>query len=117
MPRTPRLSPSLRRQLFTAFAIFATAAQLVVALLPLTEGRNRTMASHVESGSTKGHYAHDDTKCPSCQARSIHGTPQRAEPPIVVVRLGPANIGRGPVRAISNDHLRHTQSRAPPFVI
>ena len=67
-----------RSWLFSVIAILATAAQLVVALVPLAEGRvARTLSAHVEAGGTRIHVAHNEATCASCQARSIHGTTSR----------------------------------------
>src|SRR5947209_3636176 len=88
MKTPPFAPPPVRRWLFSILALVATVAQLTVALSPLVE-RERSMASHVESGSAAGHYAHNDATCPSCQARSIHGTAPRPEVPRVAVRLAP----------------------------
>src|SRR4051812_41613570 len=112
-----RLASSVRltRSWFFAFAaILATVAQLAVAMAPLAESRERTMASHVESGSAKGHYAHDDAKCISCQARSIHGNAERPELPLIAVRLSATTIADGLVRAVSRDHNPQVNPRAPP---
>jgi hypothetical protein len=115
--QTPR---ALRRKswLFTVIAAVAFAAQLVVALVPLAEGRfGRTMSAHVESGSTKGHYAHNEATCAACQARSIHGTTSRTVAPIPETTLAMATAF-APVDRIAAASV-HPQAnpRAPPAVI
>jgi hypothetical protein len=105
-------------RLFTTFAIFATVVQLVVALAPLGEGRiARALSAHVESGGRTGHVAHNEATCPSCQARSIHGTTSRPVAPL------PDALRGATVSVVSVSHsvatgLRlHSNPRAPPAVI
>src|SRR5262244_2334714 len=74
--------PRRRHPLTLVIAFLALIAQVTVALSPLAEGRRPGMASHVESGGVKLHYAHDEATCASCQARSIHGTPRVAAVPL-----------------------------------
>jgi hypothetical protein len=106
-----------RHWLFAVFAFLAITAQLVVAIAPLTEGRDARMASHVESSGSRTHFLHDDATCAACQARSIQGTTSRPVVPIVIVALSPNDI----VRAADHDgspglHLQQNP-RAPPQVI
>ena len=80
MARTPYAGTRKRSWLMLLVAMLATIAQLTVALAPLAEGRESRMASHVEAGGSSSHYAHDDAKCISCQARSMHGALPRQVP-------------------------------------
>lgn len=102
--------------LLAIVAILATVAQLAVAFAPLGE-RFGGMAPHVENAGATGHYTHDETRCPSCQARSIHGNVQR-EPATIVVESTVVSTGeRRCARAISADLNPHVNPRAPPAVI
>src|SRR5215471_21747552 len=88
--------PKRRRPLTLVIALVALIAQVAVALSPLAEGRRPEMASHVESGGVKLHYAHNEATCASCQARSIHGTPRSAHvalPPTIRVATTVATTG------------------------
>ncbi|MDB4874356.1 MAG: hypothetical protein JWM41_802 [Gemmatimonadetes bacterium] len=107
-----------RNRLFTAFAIFATAAQLVVALLPLTEGRvARTLSAHVEADGAKGHVAHNEATCASCQARSIQGATSRAVFPIPESTVGALTAVASVERFVSAAYHPQAHPRAPPTVI
>lgn len=85
MPALLPHRPTHRRSLTLVIAFLALIAQVAVALSPLVEGRRPEMASHVEAGGVKLHYAHNEATCASCQARSIHGTPRAPSvaPPVV----------------------------------
>jgi len=74
-----------RSWLPTLIALVAFAGQLTVALAPLAEGRDARMASHVEANGSSTHFTHDETKCISCQARSMHSAPEREVPPPIVL--------------------------------
>jgi hypothetical protein len=107
-----------RNRLFAAFAILATAAQLVVALLPLAEGRvARALSAHVEAGGTKGHIAHNEATCASCQARSIHGTTSRTVFPVPESTVGLSAAVVGVERFVSAARHPQAHPRAPPTVI
>jgi hypothetical protein len=94
------------------------AAQFVVAIAPLAEGRQgRSMSAHVESGTTKGHYAHDDATCASCQARSIHGTTAKADVGILPVAPAAFVVATVVDRIDSAALFPQTNPRAPPSVI
>jgi hypothetical protein len=107
-----------RNWVLTALACLAMAAQLVVALAPLSEGRvARALSAHVEAGGPDGHVAHNEATCASCQARSIHGATSR---PATELPNGPdvsaVAIARTE-RAISTDLHFQSNPRAPPAVI
>src|SRR5690349_13082282 len=73
--------------LLTFIAFLAMAGQLTLALASIAEGRERSMASHVEASGSSTHFTHDETKCVSCQARSMHGSPARAVVPTIALSL------------------------------
>ena|SRR5215831_18341549 len=109
--------PKRRRPLTLVIALVALIAQVAVALSPLAEGRRPEMASHVESGGVKLHYAHNEATCASCQARSIHGTPRPAD-----VGLRPALgvstlVATARVRVVDTDRFSQDNPRAPPRLI
>lgn len=117
MSPIPRPVRFYRRWLFLFVALLGATAQLTVALAPLAEGRDARMGSHIESSGTRAHFTHDDAKCVSCQARSIHGTTERASLPTILERLSPTVADRAIVRGVSNDHNPQVNPRAPPVVI
>lgn len=105
------------RLLLTVIAYLAMAAQLVVVLSPLAEGRERSWGSHVEAAGARQHFAHNEATCAACQARSIHGTARRSVAPAVAVRhvaIAPAQRG---FEAVSSDQYPQDNPRAPPTVI
>ena len=98
-------------------AFLALIAQVTVAFSPLAEGRRPGMASHLERGGVKLHYAHDEATCASCQARSIHGTPRAADvalPPSTEVAVTAATAR---VRVVAADRFSQDSPRAPPRLI
>jgi hypothetical protein len=112
VPRRP-----YRHGLSLLIALVALFGQFTVAFAPLAEGREARMASHVESHGAVGHFSHDETKCVSCQARSMVATTDRPAAPAIEPAI---NCGCEVVRdsrAVSS--VAHLQSspRAPPFVI
>jgi hypothetical protein len=109
--------PKRRHPVSLIIAFVALIAQVAVALSPLAEGRRPGMASHVESGGVKLHYAHDEATCASCQARSIHGTPRAPAvtlPPSTEVS---AAVPTTLVRADTADRFSQDNPRAPPRLI
>jgi hypothetical protein len=106
-----------RHPLTLIVAFLALIAQVTVALSPLAEGRRPGMASHVESGGVKLHYAHDEATCASCQARSIHGTPRAVDvglrPTIGVATL----VATASVLVVAADRFSQDNPRAPPRLI
>jgi hypothetical protein len=107
-----------RSWLFTVIATLATAAQLVVALVPLAEGRvARTLSAHVEAGGTRIHVAHNEATCASCQARSIHGTTSRLVPPLPETVLAVVMAFATADRDASASVHPQAHPRAPPAVI
>ena len=106
-----------RHWLFALLAFVAVTAQLVVAIAPLTEGRDGRMASHVESQGARTHFLHDDATCAACQARSIHGTTAHTTVAVLTVGHAPSAIVRAADRAESPDGHTQQNPRAPPRVI
>src|ERR1044071_4504638 len=85
MRTSARPGSARRNWLFSIVALVSMAAQLMLAIAPLLEGRDDRMASHVEAVGTQTHLAHNDATCASCQARSIHSTTPRLSTSIVDV--------------------------------
>lgn len=53
----------------------ALVAQLLVVLVPLSEGREeRVLASHVEAPRNTPHLGHHPDVCPACILLGVHGT-------------------------------------------
>jgi hypothetical protein len=98
-------------------ALLAMAAQLVVAVAPLAEGRDGRMASHVESTGVPGHYTHNDAKCAACQARSIHSTTGGQSVPLLVDALARSTPVYGTERFVETRLHPKDNPRAPPVVI
>lgn len=109
-----RRSASRHGWLFVVVALWAMATQVVLAAVPLLEGRDGRLASHVESGGAKGHFSHNDATCASCQARSIHGTAPRAEPPTVEAGLRASAVVAAVARIVSIERHPKDNPRAPP---
>jgi hypothetical protein len=106
-----RLIPTRHRGwLSSVIALLAMAAQLVVAIAPLAEGRDGRMASHVESSGVPGHYTHNEATCAACQARSIHGATSRQSIPLLTDGRTPARFvrtaDRAPTRALAQAIIR-----------
>src|SRR4051794_14621793 len=102
-----------RSWLSTLIAFVAIAGQLAVAMAPLAEGRESRMASHVEASGARSHFVHDETKCVSCQARSMHGAPTRAAAAPIIAVLDPHAIANRAANHHSADPSLHAQPRAP----
>ena len=90
------------------------ATQVVLAAVPLLEGRDGRLASHVESGGAKGHVSHNDATCAACQARSIHGTTPRPEPPTLEEGLLASTVVAAVARVVSVEPHPKDNPRAPP---
>ncbi len=114
MPSRSVAAHSARHWLLTVIAFIAMAAQVVVAIAPLTEGRDGRYASHIETDGTHLHFAHNDATCAACQARSIHGTAAR-EPARLVASGGHAFITLW-IANSAEPAIRFSQDnpRAPP---
>ena len=111
-----RIHTPKRGWFFTVIAMLALTAQIAVALAPLGENRERSMAAHVESGGATGHFTHDDATCAACQARSIAGT-THAPTPSPVARTHAVSVAIASVdRTHSSEFHLHRNSRAPPVV-
>lgn len=106
-----------RGWLFGIIFVIAMTAQIVVALSPLAEGRDRRLVSHVESSGAKGHYAHNDATCASCQARSIHGTTSRPNDALSFAALTPAQLAAAAERFVESSLRLTDNPRAPPSMI
>ena len=98
-------------------ALLAMAAQLVVAVAPLAEGRDGRMASHVEASGSNSHYTHSDATCAACQARSIHGTASRPSVKLLTDTSAPGRLVRGAERVVEATVHPKDNPRAPPVVI
>jgi hypothetical protein len=99
-------------------AALAAAAQLVLNVAPVVEGRGGPDAGmHVEAAGLSLHHAHDAAACPACAAQQLVGHPaaapalwdavghdgQTARPaplPPVVLR-SPSNLSRAPPASLS----------------
>ena len=113
-PRPRSRTASRHGWLFVVIALWAMASQMVLAAVPLLEGRDGRLASHVESGGAKGHFSHNDATCAACQARSIHGTAPRAEPPSREAGLLASTVVAAVARVVSVERQPKDNPRAPP---
>jgi hypothetical protein len=103
--------------LYTVLSILVMTAQLVVALAPLAESRDRRMDSHVESGGAQTHRAHNDAACAACQARSIHGSVPRVAVPVLADAPPTIAIVGAADHAVAGETHSPSNPRAPPSVI
>ena len=103
--------------LYTVLTLVVMTAQLVVALAPLGESRDRRMDSHVESGGAQTHRAHNEAACAACQARSIHGSTARAATPMLDAASPTAIVAAAAKRSASRESHSPANPRAPPSVI
>jgi hypothetical protein len=117
MPSRRPLATRHRGWLSSVIALLAIAAQLVVAIAPLAEGRDGRMASHVESKGLPWHYTHSDATCAACQARSIHGNISRQAFPLLIDTLAPMKLVRSAERIVEASLHPTDNPRAPPVVI
>lgn len=117
MPSIRLIATRQRDWLYGVVALLAMAAQLVVAVAPLAEGRDGRMASHVEATGAQGHYSHNDATCAACQARSIHGNTSRQNVPLLTDVLAPTALVRGAERVVETGLHRKGNPRAPPVGI
>ena len=114
--RTTRHSASRLHWLRRLGRGLALVAQLLVVLVPLSEGREeRALGPHVESPRTMPHVGHHADVCPACTLSSILGhldEPPRLDDAVVraVAAIEPA-FARACVQA---DRARSNSSRAPP---
>lgn len=107
-----------RRWLFSVFAALAFTAQLVVALIPLAEGRfERTLSAHVEQSGTRGHTSHNEATCAACQARSIQGTTARPLFAVPNVSLAISSYVMAAERLVATPYHPQANPRAPPTVV
>lgn len=106
-----------RGWLFGVIALLAMIAQVVVAIAPLAEGRDGRFASHVESSGARGHLAHNDATCASCQARSIHGTISRENVPSLPDAKARTAFVAAATRVVASALRSQESPRAPPQVI
>jgi hypothetical protein len=114
-----RLTKHTRRGtwLSALIALIAIAGQLTVALAPLAEGREGRMASHVEANGSRAHFVHDEAKCVSCQARSMHSAPERDVVPPIVLEIAAGVVVDAVASAQSADLNHQSNPRAPPSLI
>jgi hypothetical protein len=116
MSGTASRSASHRHWLRRLGRCLALVAQLLVVLVPLSEGREeRALGPHVESPRTMPHIGHHADVCPACTLSSILG--RIDEPPHLddaVVR-SVAAIEPSFARAFAAGYrTRSNSSRAPP---
>jgi hypothetical protein len=94
----------------------ALVAQLLVVLVPLSEGREeRALGPHVESPRTMPHVGHRADVCPACTLSSILG--RIDEPPRLDDAVVRAVAGIEPSFArifARSDRVSSNSSRAPP---
>jgi hypothetical protein len=110
---------STRRKgwLYTVLSVLVMTAQLVVAIAPLSEWRDGRTVSHVETGGTQTHHAHNEASCAACQARSIHGSTPREPMPLFDVEAPHIQFVGAFDRAISRESHSPANPRAPPSLI
>ena len=114
--RTTRRSASRLHWLRRLGRGLALVAQLLVVLVPLSEGREeRALGPHVESPRTMPHVGHHADACPACTLSSILGyidePPRLDDADVRAVAAIEPTFARACVQA---DRARSNSSRAPP---
>jgi hypothetical protein len=90
-------------------------AQLLVLLVPLSEGREqRLLDPHVEAPRTTLHLGHHADVCPACTLAGMHGCAE--EPPALDLPVAAAAClaSSVPLAAVQGVRTRSHSSRAPP---
>ena len=110
-----RLAHPFARWLVSIGAIVAIVAQLSVALAPLGEARlGGGTASHLESGGTSAHYAHNDATCAVCQARLLQGLATRTPDVLLTGTVRATTTLAADERFITLELFSPSNPRAPP---
>ena len=116
MSRTTSCSATRLHWLRRLGRSLALVAQLLVVLVPLSEGHEqRVLAPHVEAPRTAPHNGHRPDVCPACTLASILG--QIDEPPRLadaVVRAAAAIAPSFESSLAQGYRSRSNSSRAPP---
>jgi len=100
-------------------AVLAVVAQVAVACSALAEGRDGIGAApHVEAtGSAANHYAHNESTCAACQARSLHGAAPSIPAVAPALAARATAVGTASIDAPTGPELPDNPARAPPCVI
>lgn len=89
--------------------------QLLVVLVPLSEGREqRLLDPHVEAPRTTPHLGHHADVCPACTLAGIHGCAEEPPPldlPVAVTERLASSVAYVAVQSV---RTRSHSSRAPP---
>lgn len=118
MHALPRRVPAWVSRFYLFAAALAAAAQLVLVLAPLAEGRAGVgMGAHVEAHGNASHHVHEDATCVACQARSVHGVARGGPVPPAVERVRSAAPLLREQFVSSADLVANALPRAPPCVI
>jgi hypothetical protein len=95
--------------------VVAFVAQLAVLGAGLAEGSHGIgYGAHVDPGGTSAHYVHDESLCPACQARSLHGVARIPLPPPVIAAPHETTVSAAPVSFVGPDPDSSNLTRAPP---
>jgi hypothetical protein len=116
MFRTTSRSATRRHWLRRLGRSLALVAQLLVVLVPLSEGREeRALSAHIEAPRTMPHLGHHPDACPACTLSSILGCID--EPPRLadaMVRSVDAIEPPFTRTVVQDDRAGSNNSRAPP---
>lgn len=90
------------------------AAQLVLAVSPLAEGRE-SMASHIESsGAVPGHFGHNEATCPACIARWLHSPAPKRPAPVFDAPVHATAVLDLVANDVFGEYSPQSNPRAPP---
>ena len=119
MPSAPRLTRTRWAAVYRLFAMLAVAAQCVLVLSAIGEGRAGVgQAAHVESSqNTTTHYAHDEATCAACQARTLMTVPLPTPVRLAERIAVRAQLTGAPNTELVAPALPANPTRAPPAVI
>jgi len=94
----------------------ALVAQLLVLLVPLSEGREeRVLGAHVEAPRSTPHQGHRPEACPACTLLGVHGcVEEQARLNDLVVELHSAFVST-PASFVADARSVSNSSRAPPL--
>ena len=94
----------------------ALVAQLLVLLVPLTEGREeRVLGAHVEAPRSTPHQGHRPESCPACTLLGVHGrVEEQARLHDLVVEVETAFVST-PTSLVASARFVSNSSRAPPL--
>ena len=103
-------------RLVAALVVLAAQAGVVGAgVLDAREGASA--ASHLESGGTNLHFAHNEADCYMCRAQHIGDSAPFSIEPAPSLALHADGIASQPLQIVAAAHYSSNASRAPPAIV